>query len=162
MSSKALQPSSTDDLSALDEEEALGPIASAVAWIDILSGLPSRIHHDNITLPPSLYEQFDLTEKDLRKHLRKDAGSAAPEKEKAAVQTLVNASVIQASTALSAAIDSPAYKSLQANKNTKALAIWMQIKRSQLNLWKKTKPNLLQETVILTPLKKWIIAFKHR
>jgi len=145
---------------------SLDAFAMAAAWVHILSTLPNRIHHDNIALPPSLYQQFTVAPSVLRQHLRVE-GRAAQDTAQSTenddkINLLLEEAINRAAAALHEAIQSPSYESLHTNKNTKALATWLHIKHAQLILWQKAQPDLLRETMTLTPLKKWYIAFKHR
>lgn len=136
--------------------------ATAVGWVDILTTLPGRIHHDTIALPPSLLKDFNLTTEDLRKQLRIEGRKNSTPQNASVVQSLLQEAVNRASTTVRSALQSPAYEQLKGDKNQRALAIWLQIRYAQLTLWQKAQPDLLRETMTLTPLKKWYIAFQHR
>jgi len=141
---------------------SLDAFAMAAAWVHILGTLPSRVHHDAIALPPSLYQQFNIGPKELRKHLRVEGRTEVATEHNDAISQIIEAAINRAASALDEAIQNPAYESLGANKNAKALATWLRIKQAQLVLWQKAQPDLLRETMTLTPLKKWYIAFKYR
>ena len=141
----------------------LEAMALSAAWIDMLRNLPSRIHHDQIAFPPSLYERFELSQTHLQKHIRVAGRDAPDDKATAgALQQLINAAVNDAIVATDAAIASNDYQSLRKEPDTRAIAVWFQLRRSQLALWQNEAPNLLRETMTLTPLKKWFIAFRNR
>jgi len=143
-------------------QPSLDEFTTAVAWVDILSTLPGRIHHDNIALPPSMAQQFDLSQQDLRNHLRVQGRSEPETGNTLKIQALLNAAIDQAANEMTKAIQSPTYQTLPKHSHSKALVSWLHMRHAQLGLWQKTRPDLLRETMTLTPLRKWYIAFKYR
>ena len=139
-------------------------LAESAAWIDILRTLPSRMHHDQVAFPASLYKRFDSSREHLQKLIRVEGRSAANQENPidGGMSALIQAAVLEAITATDAALESDAYQTLRSESDTRALSIWFQLRRAQLMLWKNESPNLLRETMTLTPLKKWFIAFRFR
>jgi len=142
----------------------LQAMALSAAWIDILRSLPSRIHHDQIALPPSLYERFKYSREQMQKHIRVQGGEASTNKSASddAINSLLQAAISDAIAATDAALAGDAYQALRNENDTRTLSVWFRIRRSQLALWKAESPNLMRETMTLTPLKKWFIAFRYR
>ncbi len=139
----------------------LDEFALAIAWVDILSSLPSRIHHDGIAFPPTFYERFNVSTQELRKQLRVEGQKISVPQSTSKMQPLLDEAIDCAERSINEAIKSASYEQL-VSKNQRALVIWLQIRRAQLHLWKKQQPNLFRETMTLTPLKKWYIAFRYR
>ncbi len=146
------------------EAADVSDLAMAVAWMEILRTLPQRIHHDQINLPPSLYQQFEMTrtlvQTNLRVEGRQETGLDAATQDR--INQWIHAGVTDALSAVDAAIATNAHLQLRSNVNTRALSSWLHLRRAQLLLWQQQKPNLLTESVTLTPLRKWFIAFKQR
>lgn len=142
----------------------MNAMALSAAWIDILRTLPSRIHHDQIAFTPSLYQRFDLSRQVLQKHVRVAGRGTSNDKDtnQSALNELLQSAIADALAATDAALSSDSYQTLRKDTNTRALCVWFQLRRVQLALWQSEKPNLMRETMTLTPLRKWFIAFRHR
>ncbi len=138
--------------------------ALSAAWVDILGTLPRRIHHDQIAFPPSLYERFSITREQLLKHIRVEGKPvpAATEDSAMAINQLLQAGISEGVSAADATLASDTHKTLRRDENTRALTIWLHLRRAQLRLWQQKEPNLLRETITITPLRKWFIAFRQR
>lgn len=139
-------------------------MALSAAWIDILRTLPSRIHHDQVAFPPSLYERFDFSRERLQKHIRVEGrdDSSNNDATNDALNPLIHAAISDAIAATDAVLAGDAYQALRKEADTRALSVWFLLRRSQLVLWKNESTNLMRETMTLTPLRKWFIAFRYR
>jgi len=136
----------------------------AFAWIDILRTLPSRVHQDQLALAPSMYAQFNLSTTELQQHMRvagRDVRDESTDKANS-IQQLIHAAIDNASEAVDAAVATTSYSVYRDNPDTRAISTWLQLRQAQLKLWKNERPDLLRETITLTPLRKWYIAFRHR
>jgi len=145
-------------------EHLFDKAAMSAAWVDILRTLPRRIHHDQIALPPSMYERYELSRKLLQSHVRvagRDTRAPDPDEHKVLKQLFYSA-VTEALEVTDQAIGSDVYRYWREHPNTRCITTGLQLRRAQLALWKKAQPDLLKETMTLTPLRKWYIAFRNR
>jgi len=136
--SAANTASSTDAENTTEKTTTgLEDFAMAFAWVDILRTLPKRIHHEQWALPPSLYEQFDVTSVDLQQHMRVAGRDAIdkPANTVHAISQLVEAAISQGLTAVDKAIATPVYQQCHANPETRAISAWLQLRKAQLKLW---------------------------
>jgi len=123
-------------------------LALACAWIDVLNTLPKRI----------------LNQGSLQAHIRVAGQSHNPasSEDHFAVQAMLHAAVTAALESVEEAIASPTYQRWYNTTQLRALPVWLLMRRAQLQLWQKQRPNLLRQTITLTPVRKWYIAFRHR
>lgn len=147
---------------ALTENTApdLQALAMAAGWMDILRQLPTRIHHDQLLFPPSWQQDANIDTATMHKSIRVQGRETDEMEDHAAIQTLISRAVAVALTEFDSAITSEIGRSLLSQSETRVIPVWLRLRQAQLMVWQQSQPNLLRETITLTPLKKWWLAFR--
>lgn len=138
----------------------LEALATALGWVDILRYLPTRVHHDQLSFPPSWLTDANLDNatlhKSIRVHGRENTDSAHAE----SVSALIDRAISKGLQEIESAIASDTCQSLNDQPETRIIPVWLRMRQAQLVVWQKSQPNLMRETITLTPLKKWWLAFR--
>lgn len=128
-------------------------IASGLGQFDRLNSLAKRLRYGYPVFSDERYKKFELTPEDLLNN------AALTEQVQSSVHSLLDNAVVEALASVEKAVECITESS--ASKLTSLpVQILCQIRYAQLKLWDKRKPNLLNESVTLTPLRKFIIAYR--
>ncbi len=140
-SDDALTSSSTDIM-------ALG-----FGQFDRLNSLAKRLRCGYSVFSDERYQEYGLTPEELVNH------AMQPSQVQHKIQALIHSAVIDTLTSFESAENCIA-QTRTTTSTPLPVQILCQIRHAQLKLWKKRKPNLLNESVTLTPLRKFIIAYR--
>jgi len=142
----------------INEEEAstsrsTDVIASSLGQFDRLNSLAKRLRYGYPVFSDERYKEYGLTHEDLLNH------AALPAEKLKKVHSLMAGAVSDTLACVENAVDANAEPHLSKTTNL-TVQILCQIRYAQLKLWNKRKPNLLAESVTLTPIRKFIIAYR--
>ncbi|MFK8081779.1 MAG: hypothetical protein AB8B97_15950 [Granulosicoccus sp.] len=168
-----------NDLNASTHPEAA---ALALAQHEQLSRLPGLIHRGHPVFSDEMYQQFHTQPHDLAEHIRKadpaqsHATQSAPTPttahkrlndipivtEKPGRRELLMHAIERTQMSLQAAIEDQTVR--QRYRCPPLLPVWrlLVLRKHQLDLWEKRKPDLLRERLTLTPLNKLFRAWQNR
>lgn len=143
--------SNTPDIS---EELALG-----MGQFYRLQSIVSGLRQGYAVFSDERYAEHSLSPEDLLSYSNgiiegKDATTLASN---ANIRTLITAAIAEAELTLSSAVSAANFQT-----TSLPLQIMIRIRRAQLRLWKKRTPDLLGETLSLTPLRKFFIAYRSK
>lgn len=128
-------------------------IASGLGQFDRLNSLAKRLRCGYPVFSDERYNKFELTPEDLLNN------AALTTQMQSSVHAFLDNAVIKTLSSVEKAVECIAAPS--ASKPTSLpVQILCQIRYAQLKLWDKRKPNLLHESVTLTPLRKFFIAYR--
>jgi len=154
--------------------------AEALAKHDLLARLPSLLHRGQPVFCTEDYKAHGISPSDLAAGVRVAAAESASAEngdELANKSTLASIPVVSEKngtvTMLSSAIEDTHASLVKAcvkpdvserYRHTSLLPLWriIVLRRKQLALWQKKQPNLLREQMSLTPLSKFLCAWRHR
>jgi len=132
-------------------------IAHSLGQFDRLNTLAKRLRCGYSVFSDERYEQYKLTPDDLLNHAMQQSDKKTDSQQN--VRTLLDSAVTDAHSSIEKAINRIA--ELRTTEPTNlTVDILCQIRFAQLKLWKKRKPNLLIESVTLTPIRKFFIAYR--
>ncbi len=125
------------------------PLALGLALFDRLNNLPMRLRAGFSVFSDERYAQFGTSPEELLRSADKatDLSSAARQN----AQALIEQSIVEAFNELDTA---------PLKDTSLPIQILSQIRQSQLKLWMKRKPDLLTESISLTPVRKFIAAYR--
>jgi len=128
-------------------------IAAGLGRFDRLNSMAKRLRCGYPVFSDERYKDYGLTPEDLLNH------AALPAEKLEKVQYLMASAVLDTLTCVERAVNSFAVPDVSKPTNL-TVRILCQIRYAQLKLWNKRKPNLLAESVTLTPIRKFIIAYR--
>lgn len=177
----------SDEVADLDSAAHPASAALAFALHDQLIRLPTLIHRGLPVFSDELYKRYNIRPHDLAEHIRvADDDNNATTSDKVASTTepgirksgslnnipivmekpgrkeLLGHAMSSCRSAFEAAIADADCK--QHYRSKPALPIWrlLMLRKYQLELWHKQRPDLLRERTTLTPLVKFFRAWQHR
>ncbi len=128
-------------------------VALGLGQFDRLNSLKKRLRCGYPVFSDERYKEFGLTPEDLLNYAALSAQMLSK------VHALLDNAVTETLSSVANAVDYIAKPSVSKQTNL-PVQILCQIRFAQLKLWNKRKPNLLNESVTLTPLRKFIIAYR--
>jgi len=134
-------------------------IALGLGRFDRLNSLINRLRHGYSVFSDERYQERSLTPEDLLKHAAPDSTLTKDVQDN--VRALLSIAVSDTHSALKSATDSIAAMR-KSEATSLPVQILCQIRYAQVKLWKKRHPNLLNESVTLTPLRKFFIAYRAK
>jgi len=132
-------------------------IAMGLGQFDRLNSLAKRLRFGYSVFSDERYTAFELTPETLlnRSSTAPDASQGTQQK----IDALLAHAVTESFAALESAVNAIS-KLPQLEPTSLSVQILCQVRCAQLKLWKKRKPDLLSETITLTPLRKFFIAYR--
>jgi len=132
-------------------------IALGLGRFDRLYSLAKRLRSGYPVFSDERYKEYGLTPEDLLSHSAQISAQSADSQHK--VRALLGSAVDDALSSVDNAVVFLAEQAISKPSNL-TVQILCHIRHAQLKLWKKREPNLLNESVTLTPLRKFIIAYR--
>jgi phytoene/squalene synthetase len=139
----------------------LEALATALGWVDILRQLPTRVHHDQLSFPPSWLTDANIDNAALHRSIRVHGRKVPDSAHEDPVRVLIDRAIAKGLQEIERAIASDACRTLNDHPDTRIIPAWLRMRHAQLRVWQKSQPNLMRETITLTPLKKWWLAFRY-
>jgi len=151
------KPAQSANSSRVSRSQRIDAIALGLGQFDRLRSLTMRLRSGYSVFSDERYAQFGLSPDDLLNHSGQSKAQNTETQDKS--QALIAAVVTQTRTSIEHAISCIAQHS--ATESTSLpVQIFCQVRYAQLKLWEKRRPNLLNESVTLTPLRKFFITFR--
>jgi len=132
-------------------------VALGLGQFDRLHSLAIRLRCGYPVFSDERYKEHGLSPEDLLNPPTQPSADITENQNK--VRTLIASAVDDALDSAEIAADRLAEQSVTTPAKL-TVQILCQIRHAQLKLWKKRTPNLLKESVTLTPLRKFIIAYR--
>lgn len=144
-----------------DNDVSLSQKSNAIAFglgqFDRLNSLIHRLRCGYPVFSDETYKHHELTPDDLLSHAATDSNLTT--KNQGNVNALLASAIADTHTSLENATQ--CIRDLhQSDPTSLAVQILCEIRCAQVRIWKKRKPNLLNESLTLTPLRKFIIAYR--
>lgn len=156
----------SDDVQTLATDQQSEKAALAFGLHDQLVRLPSLIHRGMPVFSDELYKQFSTQPQELAKHIRVADSPALNNipivTESTGRRELISHAIERAQKAFEEAVnDTPTQ---QRYRHDTLIPIWrlLVLRKKQLDLWQARKPDLLRETMTLTPIAKLYNAWKNK
>lgn len=128
-------------------------IALGLGQFDRLNSLAKRLRNGYPVFSDERYQEYGLMPEDLLNHPSKSA--KVQQKKQALLDNAISNALASVENAIGI-ISEPAVS----KPTNLPIQILCMIRYAQLKLWKKRKTNLINESITLTPLRKFIIAYR--
>jgi len=135
-------------------------MAHGLGQIDRLLSLPALLHKGYAVFSDERYSQFNLAPDDLLKISDQSLNDANDIQTNAS--TLMQWAMSQANTAFSKTHNESPFTDKPPSDTLLPLIIMSTLRQKQIQLWLKKSPNLLRETVSITPMRKFFSTYLLR
>ncbi len=135
-------------------------LAQGLGQVDKLLSLPALLNKGYAVFSDDRYSHFNITPDDLLALSGKTVTGANQKQESATA--LLSWATEEANTALLKAQDESPFTDKPSSNALLPLIIMASLRQKQVQLWQKKSPNLLRETVSVTPMRKFITAYRLR
>jgi hypothetical protein len=133
-------------------------MAQGLGQVDRLLLLPTLLKKGYAIFSDERFTQCNITPEDL---LSLTSGTEPHSQDKQeAANNLIHWAMSQANTSLAQAMTESPFTDKPASKSLLPMIIMTTLRQQQVKLWLKKSPNLLRETVSVTPMRKFISTYR--